>query len=333
VASPVGWLAVEKAIHGLFPLDRPQETPRVSWVDGHRILLGQTCLTFCWGAAARLSAAVTGRYSPPLFLGTRIAPMSPRTVLVVILAAGLGAGCRLVQRRGPVPPELADARRLCNEGLSAVDRNDLVRAEGLLDRAVKSCPLVIDARRHYAEVLWKRGQRMEAVGQIAEALKLSPGDVGLSIDGGRMYMELGLLEDADRLARDAVRMAPRSADAWRLRGQVAMARGQAEQALGDFHLALALAPEDRETLRDTAEAYRRLGRPQRALATLAILGEQYGPSQTPADVLLLEGMAQEALGRTTDALDSYRRAVAKGNAPPEAAARLAALEQGGGVVR
>jgi type IV pilus assembly protein PilF len=148
-----------------------------------------------------------------------------------------------------------------------------------------------------------------------------------------MYMELGLLEDADRLARDAVRMAPRSADAWRLRGQVAMARGQADQALADFHRALALAPEDRETLRDTADAYRRLGRPQRALATLAILGEQYGPSQTPADVLLLEGMAQEALGRTTDALDSYRRAVAKGNAPPEAAARLAALEQGGGVVR
>ena len=259
--------------------------------------------------------------------------MSPRTVLVVILAAGLGAGCRLVQRRGPVPPELADARRLCNEGLSAVDRNDLVRAEGLLERAVKSCPLDIEARRHYAEVLWKRGQRMEAVGQIAEALKLSPGDIGLSIDGGRMYMELGLLEDADRLARDAVRMAPRSADAWRLQGQVAMARGQAEQALADFHRALALAPEDRETLRDTADAYRRLGRPQRALATLAILGEQYGPSQTPADVLLLEGMAQEALGRTTDALDSYRRAVAKGNAPPEAAARLAALEQGGGVVR
>jgi tetratricopeptide (TPR) repeat protein len=259
--------------------------------------------------------------------------MSPRTVLVVILAAGLGAGCRLVQRRGPVPPELADARRLCNEGLSAVDRNDLVRAEGLLERAVKSCPLDIDARRHYADVLWKRGQRMEAVGQIAEALKLSPGDVGLSIDGGRMYMELGLLEDADRLAREAVRMAPRSADAWRLQGQVAMARGQADHALADFHRALALAPEDRETLRDTADAYRRLGRPQRALATLAILGEQYGPSQTPADVLLLEGMAQEALGRTTDALDSYRRAVAKGNAPPEAAARLAALEQGGGVVR
>lgn len=30
-----------KALHGLFPLDRPQETPRVSRVDRHRILPGQ----------------------------------------------------------------------------------------------------------------------------------------------------------------------------------------------------------------------------------------------------------------------------------------------------
>ena len=247
--------------------------------------------------------------------------------VVVVLVAGLASGCRLVRRGGPVPPELADARRLCNEGLSAVDRDDLVRAEGLLEEAVKRCPLDVDARRHYADVLWSRGERMEAVGQIAEALKLSPGDVALSVDGGRMYMELGLLEDADRLARDAVRMAPRSADAWHLRGQVAMARGQAEQALAHYHRGLAIAPDDRELLLDTAEAYRRLGRPQRALATLAILEERYGPNQTPAEVLVLEGMAQEALGRGADAVESYRRAIARGDAPAEAAARLAALEQ------
>ena len=253
----------------------------------------------------------------------------PRAAALVILVVGLAAGCRLVQRRGPVPPELADARRLCNEGLSAVDRDDLVRAESLLERAVQRCPLDVDARRHYADVLWKRGERMEAVGQISEALKLSPGDQGLAIDGGRMYMEIGLLEDADRLARDAVRMAPRSADAWHLRGQVALARGQAEPALADLHRALAIAPDDRGVLLDTAEAYRRLGRPHRALATLAILGEQYGPNQTPADVLALEGMAQEALGRTTDAVESYRRAVARGD-NGRARERLLALEAGAG---
>jgi methyl-accepting chemotaxis protein len=39
---------VDKALHGLCPLDRPQETPRVSWADGPRILLGQTCSIVCY---------------------------------------------------------------------------------------------------------------------------------------------------------------------------------------------------------------------------------------------------------------------------------------------
>jgi tetratricopeptide (TPR) repeat protein len=248
-------------------------------------------------------------------------------LILAVLAIGPAAGCRLMSRSGPVPQNVADARRLCNEGLSAVDRKDLLRAEGLLEQAVKNCPTDVDARRHYADVLWQRGERMEAVTQIAEALRLSPGDVSLCIDGGRMYLDLGLLDDADRLAREAVRSSPRSADGWRLQGQVALARGQAEEALAHFHRALAIAPDDRDLLLETAEVYRRLDRPQRALATLAILGDSYGPNQTPPQVLALEGMAQEALGRPTDALESYRLAVARGLAAADISARLAALEQ------
>jgi tetratricopeptide (TPR) repeat protein len=229
-----------------------------------------------------------------------------------------------------VPPELAEARKLCNEGLSAADRSDLVRAESLLERAVKSCPLDVDARRHYAEVLWKRGERMEAVTQIAEALKLSPGDAQLCIEGGGMYLDMGLFDDAERLSREAVRVAPGSAQAWYLRGQVSLARGQAEPALADFHRALAIEPDHREALFDAAEAYRRLDRPQRALATLAALGETYGPDQTPANVLVMEGLAQEALGRQADAVESYRMALARGGSA-EAAARLAALERSSAV--
>lgn len=228
-------------------------------------------------------------------------------------------------RGGPVPQDLAVARRLSNEGLSAADRNDLVHAESLLERAVKSCPTDIDARRHYADVLWRRGERMEAVAQISEALRLSPGEVALCLDGGQMYMELGLLDDADRLAAEAVGVAPGSAAAWHLRGQVALARGRADEALADFHRALAIEPEDRDVLLDTAEVYRRLGRPQRCLATLAILGETYGPNQTPAHVLALEGQAHEAAGRPLDALESYRQAVARGGATPDLEARVAAL--------
>jgi len=247
-----------------------------------------------------------------------------------ILVAACGPGCRLVNRGGPVPPELAEARRLCNEGLSAADRSDLVRAESLLERAVKSCPVDVDARRHYAEVLWKRGERMEAVTQVAEALKLSPGDAQLCVEGGGMYLDMGLFDDAERLSREAVRAAPGSAEAWHLRGQVSLARGQPEPALADFHRALAIEPDHRAALLDTAEAYRRLDRPQRALATLAVLGETYGPDQTPANVLVMEGLAQEALGRPADAIESYRAAVSRGTAP-EAAERLAALERAAAV--
>lgn len=246
---------------------------------------------------------------------------------VAILVAACGTGCRLVQRRGPVPPEVAEARRLCNEGLSAADRSDLVRAEGLLERAVKSCPLDVDARRHYAEVLWKRGEKMEAVAQIAEALKISPGDAALCVQGGGMYLDMGLFDDAERLAREAVRVAPTSAAGWHLEGRVSLARGQAEPALADFHRALAIAPDDRGVLLDTADAYRRLNRPQRALSTLAILGETYGPNQTPAEVLVMEALAQEALGRPADAIESYRQAIARGGDSSGAAARLAALER------
>jgi len=263
----------------------------------------------------------TTTFPPPVVASTRsFAPVAAAAIVIAVL----GSGCRLMPR-GPVPQDLATARRLSNQGLSAADQNDLVRAEGLLERAVKSCPTDIEARRHYADVLWKRGERMEAVTQIAEALRLAPGDVPLCIEGGRMYMELGLLDDADRLAGDAVAGAPRSADAWHLRGQVALARGRDEEALADFHRALAIAPDDRAVLFDTADVYRRLNRPQRALATLAILGETYGPNQTPANVLALEGMAQESLGRRIDALESYRAALARGGASPDIERRVAAL--------
>jgi tetratricopeptide (TPR) repeat protein len=259
----------------------------------------------------------------------RISSVTVCGIAAAALAVVTGAGCRLIPRSGPVPQEVADARRLCNEGLSAADRKDLLRAEGLLEQAVKNCPTDVDARRHYADVLWQRGERMAAVTQIAEALRLSPGDTSLCIDGGRMYMELGLLDDADRLSREAVRVAPRSEKAWRLHGQVALARGRPEEALADYHRALAIAPDDRELILDTAEIYRRLGRPQRALATLAILGESYPPNQTPPQVLALEGMAQEALDRPTDAIESYRQAVARGLESQDVVARLAKLEQAG----
>jgi Tfp pilus assembly protein PilF len=284
-----------------------------------------------WGRPAPSRAPAPG----PGAAGLDGPPPRPRTTAAVTVSAAvmlgvvaMGSGCRLVNRHSAVPQQqLAEARRLSNEGLSAADQQDLAGAETLLAQAVKRCPTDIDARRHYASVLWQRGEQMEAVEQINEALRLAPDDVPLCLAGGRMTMELGLLDDADRLASAALQAAPQSADAWHLRGQVSLARGQDEAALADFHHGLAIAPDDRGLLLDTAEVYRRLGRPRRALSTLAALGESYGPQQTPGLVLALEGMALEALGRTEDARDSYQAAIARGGAPADTTERLANLDR------
>ena len=282
-----------------------------------------------WGRPAPSQAAAESPKAsrPQDAVPPRSAAVVTVSAFVVLGIVAMGSGCRLVNRHSAVPQQqLAEARRLSNEGLSAADQQDLAGAETLLSQAVKRCPTDIDARRHYASVLWQRGERMEAVEQINEALRLAPEDVPLCLAGGRMTMELGLLDDADRLAVAALHSAPQSADAWHLRGQVSLARGQDETALEEFHHGLAIAPDDRGLLLDTAEVYRRLGRPRRALSTLAALGESYGPKQTPGLVLALEGMALEALGRADDARDSYQAAIASGGAPADTAERLANLD-------
>jgi hypothetical protein len=56
---PTVYLSVEKVIPDLFPRGRPQETPRVSWVDGHRIVLEQTCSTVCYTVTSSGCALAT----------------------------------------------------------------------------------------------------------------------------------------------------------------------------------------------------------------------------------------------------------------------------------
>ncbi len=57
---------------------------------------------------------------------------------------------------------------------------------------------------------------------------------------------------------------------WALRGRLDESSGEYEQALADFDRSLEFDHDDRQLLLETAELYRRLNRPQRALATLPV---------------------------------------------------------------
>ena len=151
--------------------------------------------------------------------------------------------------------------------------------------AVKICPTDCDARRYYAETLWLRNARPEAVAQLEEACRLSP-DSDLRVRLAEMYLEMGRVDEAGQNVDQVLGRNLKLAAAWRVRGRVLRSTGdrllaagnrdQARavylQALADLHRAAGYDPSDRQVIGETAAVYRSLGQPQRALESMQSLG-------------------------------------------------------------
>ena len=89
----------------------------------------------------------------------------------------------------------------------------------LFARAVAVCPADVEARRQYAETLWHRGARDEAIGQLAEAAKVAPEDPRLLDQLAEFRLAAGQVDQARRDAELAIDLDPRSPDAWMVRGR------------------------------------------------------------------------------------------------------------------
>jgi tetratricopeptide (TPR) repeat protein len=201
----------------------------------------------------------------------------------------------------PVSKSVALGRQLTQQGINAMDRGDWSRAESLLERAVASSAKDAHARRSYGEALWHRGAQREALAQFEEARKLAVADPALAVRTGEMYLALGERDQAQRLVAEALRLDPKFAPAWALRGRVASAAGQHRLALADFQRSLGYAPDNYQVAILVAESYRRLNEPDRALVTLQALADRFSPGDEPQQVLHLEGLALAALARYDDA--------------------------------
>lgn len=232
-------------------------------------------------------------------------------------------GCRLVDREGPVTESLASCRQLTRRGISAIDRGAWDEADGLLAEAIHACPIDPEARRYYAEVLWLRDLRSEALAQLDEALRLSGGDVALLVRASEMRLDLGQVEHALSGVQQALDLDPKYPPALVLRGRIIQRTGQSRQALADFHRALGYEPNRPDVLLLSAELYRNLGQPNRALANLQALTDTYAPGEEPVQVLYLSGLAYMALGRYDEASDSIDTALARSGPNPEFLYQLA----------
>ena len=250
--------------------------------------------------------------------------------ILALHLATVPAGCRLPGRQGPISHALVNSRQLSQQGVAAIERGRWDQAEPLLAKAVEECPFDPDARRHYAEVLWRAGQGRDAVSQLEEAIRLSPDDARLHVLLAEKQLAMGHAELARQTANHAIDLEPALADAWAVRGRVLRASGRLRQALADSHRALGLAPADQTIQFEIAELHYELNQPRRALAALQSLADTYPSGEEPQHVLYLQGLAHSALRRWDDAVESLSEASVRGRPSAEIFSELGRAELSAG---
>jgi len=201
-----------------------------------------------------------------------------------------------------------------------------------LAKAIQSCPADPEARRHYAEVLWQRGAREEAIAQLEQADRLAGEDPGLRVRLAELYLAAGRLEMARKTVEQALDLNPKLHSAWAIRGRLMRAAGEARPALADYHRALAYAPDDRQIRLEVAQLYQELQQPQDALTVLQSLADTYPPGEEPQQVLYLLGLNYTAVGRYDEGVSSLSLAALRGKPSAEILWRLAEAQSRAGQV-
>jgi tetratricopeptide (TPR) repeat protein len=223
------------------------------------------------------------------------------TLLVLLIV--FTPACATLRRNRTADPILT-SRQLALRGADAVQQKRLDEAASLFEGAIAANPADERPHRQYSEVLWQRGRRDEAIRQMEESLRLSAGDPEVRVRLGQMYMDRGDLEQAWNQATAASAAHRQLASAWALRGDIENRKGRMDEALTSYHRALSFEPRMTQVQIAVAEIYRKQNNPQRALATLQLMEEQYGTEPVPPEVLKLQGLAFKAQGRYRQAIRS-----------------------------
>jgi tetratricopeptide (TPR) repeat protein len=240
-------------------------------------------------------------------------------VLIVVGLAAIvapSAGCRIWPRcRTESDEAVAQTRQLSLQGKDAQQDGRWDDAEALFAAAVLKSPRDERARCGYAESLWQRGARDEAVAHMEEAVRLSGHDPERLVQLGNMYLSRGEWHRAALQADKAIAANSELPGAWALRGQVLRAQGNPTDAMAAFHRALTFQEHYPEVQLALADIYAQQNRPQRSLATLQALAARYPLDQVPAEVYLRQGLALRQLGRHQDAARSLAQAARRTTRP------------------
>ncbi len=190
-------------------------------------------------------------------------------------------------------------------GLEAMHQNRWSTAEEHFAAALELDDTDDRAQMGMAEALWHRGERETAIQHMEQAVLLSASEPQLLIRLGRMYLDVGRLEDAEQKVDESLLTGRDLAEAWALHGDCLAGRNRDEEALAAYHRALVLRPNYAEVQLAIAEVYRRSERYDRLLATLDRLQEDIEPTSCPIQVQHLRGIAMKELGRPREAANCF----------------------------
>ncbi len=228
-------------------------------------------------------------------LGGAARPLGLCCLLMVALCTH--SGCRALRCRKVSDESINAARQLSLQARDAEQKGHWEEAEEFYAAAVARCPTDERARCGYADSLWQRGAKLDAVAHMEEGVRLSGDDPERVVQLGKMYLERGELHRAAVQAEKAISANRQLASAWALRGDVQRAEGSRTQALASYHRALCYQPQFPEVQLALAEVHSQDGKPQRALATIQALADHYPAGQIPFDVSHRQGLALRSLGR------------------------------------
>lgn len=246
---------------------------------------------------------------------------------MLVLGFALAVGCKAPVRDGPVSAPLATCRQYSQRGMLAMEQGNWTEAELMLSRAVETCPVDSVAHEHYAETLWRRGAREEALAQIEESIKLRGDDATLEVRAAEMLLALDRRDRAEAHTRWALVLDSQMPRAWLVLGQLRAREGKSADALAYFHRALMHDPNDRGALRAVAELQTHLGQSEKALVNWQMLADSYEAAERPADIQFALGAAYHAVRRYDDAAEAYLAARNRGAPPADVCRRLAATWQ------
>lgn len=161
------------------------------------------------------------------------------------------------------------------------------------------------------EVLLEEGDAAAAEAQFRKATELDPDFVAAQLGLGQTLTRLGRLDEAQALYEKVIAEHPDSARAHTGLGACLAEQGRMDLAAGSMLKALELAPDDERARLGYGWALYHLGDYQGSLDTLKPLID--GASDPPGDVAVealgSAGLAQMALERNSEAVETLRRAL------------------------